>query len=43
MLAAIEFNDQPTVVADKINDIASNRRLPPKAQPVESVRAKGKP
>jgi hypothetical protein len=30
MLSAIEFDDQPTIVADEINDETSNRSLSPK-------------
>jgi hypothetical protein len=43
MLAAIELNNQPPVVTDKIHNETSNRRLPTETQPVQPMRTKRRP
>jgi hypothetical protein len=43
VLAAIQFGDKPSLMAYKIDDKRSNRRLPSEAQSIESVRTQGEP
>ena len=43
MLAAIDFDDQPRFVADKVGDIATDRYLAAEAKPVDLPRAKHPP
>jgi hypothetical protein len=43
VLAAIDFDDQPSFVADKVGDIATDRHLPAKAKSLDLPRAKHPP
>jgi hypothetical protein len=43
VLAAIDFDDQPSFVADKVRNIATDRYLPAKAKPVNLPRAEHPP
>jgi hypothetical protein len=43
MLPAIELEDQPSLCAEKVNDVVADRRLPPKAASLEPPSAQPKP
>jgi hypothetical protein len=43
MLPAVEFDNEPPVVTDKIHNESSNRRLTTKAQPVQPMRTQRSP
>jgi hypothetical protein len=43
MLAAIDFDDQPSRGAKKIDDIGSDRHLAPKGSVLKPVRAQARP
>jgi hypothetical protein len=37
MLSSVDFNDQPALITDKVENIAAHRNLSPKAQTIEPV------
>jgi len=39
MLAAIDFNDQATLMTNKVDDESSDRRLSSKAQSIQAMRS----
>jgi hypothetical protein len=43
VLAAIDFNDKASFETCKVDDERSDRRLPPKTQPVQPMRAQNGP